>query len=390
MKDSYLQSKPSARSRQGNPHLPRLLTLTPDFPPSIGGIQLLLKRLVEHLPSLDHLVVARGAEGEPDDPVRVVRTRAKTGTLSFAELNLRALLTGLRGRPDAILNGHLVTTPAAAILRVVLRRPVFTYVYADEVPAHPHLTRLAARASDRIIAISAHAQALVEAQTGPGLRPKIVLIAPGFDQTTVGHAATADGPPPTPTIVTVARLVDRYKGHDVVLQALPAVLRRVPDARWIVVGDGPLRPELEATARRLGVADSVTFTGRVPDAGRDAILRAASVFVMVSRLPRTGMGGEGFGIVYLEAALHGVPSVAGAVGGALDAIVHRETGLLVDPSSADAVADALTTLLTDEPLRAGLGQAARDRALHFSWESMSSQVERVVFDALDARGFSER
>src|SRR5207253_143715 len=99
-----------------------------------------------------------------------------------------------------------------------------------------------------------------------------------------------------PTIITVARLVDRYKGFDVTIRALPLVRARVPGARWIVVGDGSLRGELQAMADSEGVADCVTFAGALDDAGRDEWLDRADVFVMPSRLMPYGLGGEGFGI----------------------------------------------------------------------------------------------
>ena len=86
--------------------------------------------------------------------------------------------------------------------------------------------------------------------------------------------------------------------------------------RWVVIGDGPLRAELEDLTRAGGVADITVYAGAVPDAERDEWLDRASVFVMPSRPPEGGRGGEGFGIAYLEAATTSSPAVAGNVGGA--------------------------------------------------------------------------
>ena len=83
---------------------------------------------------------------------------------------------------------------------------------------------------------------------------------------------------------------------------------------------------------------------------------------MPSRLPAGGFAGEGFGIVYLEAGAYGKPVVAGNVGGAVDAVLDGETGLLVDPTDALEVADAITRLLLDEQLATRLGGAGADRA----------------------------
>ena len=108
-------------------------------------------------------------------------------------------------------------------------------------------------------------------------------------------------------MLTISRLEDRYKGHDVVLRALPLVRVEVPDVRWHVIGDGPLRHALEERARTMDLGECVA----VPRVGqrRRARSRAATAdaFCMVSRMPTGGFAGEGFGIVYLEANAHGLP-----------------------------------------------------------------------------------
>jgi phosphatidylinositol alpha-1,6-mannosyltransferase len=180
-----------------------------------------------------------------------------------------------------------------------------------------------------------------------------------------------------PTIVTVARLEDRYKGHDVMLRALPAVRERVPDVRWVVIGEGTLRKELEALTLELGVEDCVDFLGAVSKDERDHWLRRARVFAMPSRLPRSG-GGEGFGIAYMEAAAHGLPVVAGSVGGALDAVEDGQTGLLVDPEDEESVADALVRVLADPELATRLGEAGAARALDFAWPRIARRVEGLL------------
>jgi phosphatidylinositol alpha-1,6-mannosyltransferase len=122
----------------------------------------------------------------------------------------------------------------------------------------------------------------------------------------------------------------------------------------------------------------VRFAGWVPIEERDRLLDQAQVFAMLSRLPPGDIGGEGFGIVYLEAAARGLPVVAGAVGGALDAVADGETGLLVDPTSAEAVADALVTLLSNPGHARTLGIAGAARAREFSWERQAREVRTVI------------
>ena len=162
------------------------------------------------------------------------------------------------------------------------------------------------------------------------------------------------------------------------MRAMPLIRERSPDARWVVVGEGSLRSELEALARAEGVADWVTFTGSVADEARDAWLDKSDVFVMPSRLVPGSLGGEGFGIVYLEAGAHGLPCVAANVGGSTDAVLDGETGLLVDPTSHTAVADAIVTLLLDHELRSRLGEAGRAYAKRLSWGRMAEEVDALI------------
>lgn len=362
---------------------PRLLTLTPDYPPSTGGIQLLLKRLVEHLGDWDHLVVARGPGAGPGDEAQV-RTRLRRGRGSLAELNAMALAAGLRRPPDVVLNGHVTTTPAALALGRLLRVPVVSYLYADEVPARPWLSPLAVRHADRTIAISRYTRDLA---LGCGAHAdRVDLVLPGVDQ----HPPVKTRREGPPTVVTVARLTDRYKGHDLVLEAMVQVRAAVPDARWVVVGDGPLRPELEARASELGLGDGVEFRGRVSDLERDAALAEADVFTMPSRDPDGGVGGEGFGIVYLEAGLQSLPVVAGNTGGVPDAVEHGRTGLLVDPTSVDAIAGALTSLLRDPERATALGAGGRRRAQAATWSAMAGEVDAVLRRALADQAATSR
>jgi phosphatidylinositol alpha-1,6-mannosyltransferase len=230
-----------------------------------------------------------------------------------------------------------------------------------------------------VIAVSRYTRTLaLEAGASPG---KIELISPGVDlhdEPNRSHRAER------PTILTIASLLFRYKGHDVMVRALPLVRAQVPDVMWAVVGDGPLRHEIGSLAEAYGLNGAVQLVGAVGDAMRDAWLERAWVFAMPSRLPAGGPGGEGFGIVYLEAAARGLPVVAGDVGGAPDAVDGGRTGLLVDPTDHLAVADALTTLLLDRDRADEMGRAGRERARQFAWPPVSARVERLLFRLADA------
>jgi glycosyltransferase involved in cell wall biosynthesis len=160
----------------------------------------------------------------------------------------------------------------------------------------------------------------------------------------------------SPILLTVTRLsrADDYKGVDEVLRALPAVVRRVARARYVVVGDGDDRPRLEALSRELGVAASVEFRGRVAAGELADAYRECALFVMPS-------SGEGFGIVFLEAAHFGRPSIAGAHGGSPEIVLDGVTGRVVEKGETKRLAAAIVELLENPEQAEGMGRAARER-----------------------------
>jgi phosphatidylinositol alpha-1,6-mannosyltransferase len=354
----------------------RVLLIAPDYPPARGGIQYLLRGLVRHADRVLYRIVAFGETDEVTDEdlvrTRRVRTRAPHSR-AIATLNATAVAESRRFRPDAVLSGHIVTAPAARLIQA----PYVQYLYAKEMAHRPRLTAFAARHASATIVLGEHGRALA---LGSGAcAARIHPIPPGID---VPNPPTSTPRKRPPEIVTVARLEDRYKGFDVLIRALPLVRSRVPDARLTFVGSGSLRPGLEALARANHCADGLRCLGAVSDEARDAVLAGAAVFAMPSRVPR-GSGGEGFGIVYLEAGGHGTPVVAADEGGSVDAVVDGETGLLVRPDSHLAVSEAITRLLLDRELSARLGAGGRRWAEGFAWPNVVRKVEDVLIAAAD-------
>lgn len=360
---------------------PRVLVLTPDFPPAPGGIQLLMHRIVRHLHRLRVRVVtvdgpgARGFDATSGLEVR----RGGSGAArrpAVAALNARSLREAARFRPAAVLSGHIVTAPAAALIAAALRIPFAQYLYAAEVGARPRLAAFAVRRANAVVAISAYTHDLAVAV---GASPaRVHRILPGVDLPAVSRIERAG----RPTLLTISRLSERYKGHDVMLRALPLIRARVPEVEWVVVGDGPLRPALERIAASQGLHGHVRFVGTVSDDDRDRWLRRAHVFTMPSRLPAAGLAGEGFGIVYLEAAAHELPVVAGNVGGALDAVVDGQTGVLVDPTDHVALADVVADLLLDASRAQALGAAGARRARELTWPAVAERIEELMLGLL--------
>lgn len=368
---------------------PRLLVLTPDFPPVPGGIQLLVDRIVQNADRLCVRVLAADAPGgRAFDAGRGLDVhRVSFGTWhrpTIAALNAAALTHAARYRPAAVLSAHIVTAPAAALIGAVLRVPFVQYLHAKELGARPALAAFALRRSNAAITVSRYTHGLAVA--AGGVPARLHIIPPGVDPPDAADSPVETGDTAVkaarPTVVTVARLGDRYKGHETVMRALPLIRARVPDVEWVVIGDGPLRPALERASADQGLEGAVRFLGAASDVERDRWLRRAHVFTMPSRLPGGRFAGEGFGIVYLEAAARALPVVAGNVGGAVDAVVHDKTGLLVDPTDHVALADAIGSLLLDFERARALGAAGARRAREFTWPAVARRVEDLILEQI--------
>ena len=171
------------------------------------------------------------------------------------------------------------------------------------------------------------------------------------------------------------------KNHRLFLEAAAVVARAEAHARFIVVGDGILRPELEACARELGIGDRVLFTGWRRDLPR--IYADLDVLVVSS-------DNEGTPVAAIEAMASGCPVVATSVGGVPDVIRHGETGILVPPRSPRELAEGISAVLQDQALRAGLGEKARaDVQERFDSRRMIADGERLYLRLLAAKGGGE-
>jgi len=159
-------------------------------------------------------------------------------------------------------------------------------------------------------------------------------------------------------ILTVARL-DMHKGHDKVIEALPLLLQEFPDIHYVVCGEGVLKESLGLLVHERGLDQHVTFLGFTADSMLSSLYSLAEIFVMVSRNENGCV--EGFGLSFLEAAAAGKPVIGGNSGGIPDAVIHGETGFLVDPLSTTDIAERIGLLLRDTALATRLGRQGRIR-----------------------------
>lgn len=300
------------------------------------------------------------------------------GAFSFGSL-FRLVRLIRRQRID-LVHTHLVHGGIVGRLAALLggvRRVVTTRHYGTEQKERSLLYRLEdwmTRRTSRVIAISgAVGHYLCEHRIARPEQVRVVhnALDPELFGAQLPARAEAGHPP---VLGTIGRLRPQ-KGYYHLLEAFCLVLRDHPEARLEIAGQGPLRSELEAQARRLGIAGAVRFLGAVPHSRIPALIDGWTLFVLSSVW-------EGFGMVLIEAMARGRATVATRVEGVLEVVEEGVTGLLVPPADADALALAISGLLKDKRRCETMGRAGRERALtHFSMEHF---VEKTldVYDEL--------
>jgi phosphatidyl-myo-inositol dimannoside synthase len=374
-------------------HTPRLVIGTTDFPPRHGGIQRALHELAHRLAdrwAITVITVNEDGAGcyDAEVPFSVVRTSAGWRDSRVAALAEMARLAA-GARPDMLLAGHLNALPP--LLFAGRGKPTIALIHGSELwaPRTRLLTLVLGRRLDRAMAVSRFTAA--EAAKAGIPRDRIVVTPLGA--TPPGAPTRADGAlrrlglvrgeRAVPFFLTVSRLTEPHKGHDAFLRALPFLLRRFPDLRYVIAGEGHRAPDLTALAERLGVAHAVVMPGAIDEETKAALMEACRAFVMLSRASRRRAVFEGFGIVYIEAAMAGRPSLAGNSGGVVDAVLDGETGILVDPLSIRQIVDGATRLLEDPAYADLLGRRARARALaDYTWSAAVDRMERCLESTL--------
>ncbi|MCK5216663.1 MAG: glycosyltransferase family 4 protein [Methanosarcinales archaeon] len=163
-----------------------------------------------------------------------------------------------------------------------------------------------------------------------------------------------------------------HKGPDILIKAMSEIVKEVPDAKLVFVGDGGMRKELLMLSKKLGIKKNVEFAGFVEEDIKPLYYRAADVFCLPSVMKH-----EIFGIVNLEAMACSVPIVASKIGGVPDVVRDGENGLLIPPRDSDALADAITYLLENEDIREKIGKNGRKKVEDYSWNRIAEETEKV-------------
>lgn len=374
----------------------KTLFITNDFGPRAGGIESFIIGLIERLPhgSTTVYTSAQGDTYEYDAAwlekygVHVIRDRAKillptpriTGeivrlikseaieTVAFgAAAPLALMASRLRGagvgRVIALTHGHEVWWSKVFPFTLAMRRigsSVDVLTYLGEFTRTAIAGALAPKSADAM-----------------------VKIAPGID---TEHFAPIDssslrqslGLGEKKVIVSVGRLVHR-KGQDRLIESMRAIVQEVPTAHLLLIGEGPYRQHLQALVRKYALDDHISFIGRIQYADLPQYICIGEIFAMPSRSRFFGLEVEGLGIVYLEASACELPVIAGASGGAPDAVIDGTTGVVVDGLDSAAIAVAAINLLNNPTQARLMGQAGRRWIVEkWNWQIWADAFKKLI------------
>jgi phosphatidylinositol alpha-1,6-mannosyltransferase len=363
----------------------RLLVITNDFPPTVGGIENIVFSITSRWDSNHVVVLTRYAEGgsEFDRNLSFDVHREPVGTLLPTPGLLKRARKIVAERsidmiwfptplPAGLLGPRLSRWAGVPFVVSIMGAD---FMLMSSIPFVRSQARKVLQRSAAVLPLSGFLAE--EVQRLVRNHPRIEVVPPGVDTELF---RPADGRAPREEILFISRVVAR-KGALTLIRSLPEIQRRHASALLRFVGGGPKNyvSRLQTIAKGLGVDGSVIFEGSQPWGRLPIYYRDADVFCVPTQSRFGGREIEGFGMVYIEAAACAVPVVAGNTGGTHDALVDGETGYIVDGSNPTSVARAVGELLGDRDKAAAFGLAGRQRAVEeFDWAVVTARFRSVL------------
>ena len=372
------------------------LFITNDFGPRAGGIETFVHGLIERLPKGSVIVytsaqpnsVEFDAKWLSDFGVEVIRDRSKILLPTPRIIHECRKLVRTRNLSRVAFGAAAPLGVMAKAMRSAGAKKIVALTHGHEVwwskvPPFSLAIKFMARDIDAITYLGDYTKGEIRKALSKANAEKLIQIAPGID---VEHFAPVDsaelrdelGLSEKSVIISVGRLVHR-KGQDKLISALPAIKAKISNVHLVLVGIGPYQEFLEKLATKLGVRENITFIGRINYTDLPKYICLGDIFAMPSRSRLFGLEVEGLGIVYLEASACGLPVVGGKSGGAPDAVLAGETGLVVDGTDTTDIAAACIELLSNPELCALMGANGRQWIIdEWRWEIWAAKYSALL------------
>ena len=375
----------------------KILLVTNDFGPRTGGIETFVIGLLERI-SGHQVIVFTSQQG--DTPaydqqwldkfgVKVIRDRSKILLPTWRATRAAKEIVSANDIDTVVFGAAAPLALMSTALRKSGVKKIIALTHGHEVwwarifPFNLAIKRIG-KSVDHLTYLGEFTrQAISQALTDKSAS-EMVKIAPGID--TAHFIPRPDamqkrdelGLHDKKVIISVGRLVHR-KGQDKLIEAMPDILQKVPNAHLLLVGAGPYKNHLDKLVSKLSLKDHVTFAGRIMYENLPSYLSAADLFVMPSRSRFFGLEVEGLGIVYLEASACGIPVIAGNSGGAPDAVLEGVTGFCVDGTNVAEIASAVIDVCSDAERASNMGAAGRNWIVEqWRWDIWSKEFNALL------------
>ncbi len=380
------------------------LILTSEFPPGPGGLGTHAWQLARHLHKLGwEITVAASQDYASEAELSDFNQAQSFPIISIASTRFSPLRFVKRWRtvsawlnqnkPDAIIASGSRSVWMAAALSNRHQLPWVAVGHGSELsfktPIRKLITRWAFQKANGVICVSGFTRDQMN-KSGiyvdktcvipNGADPDLFQILPA---TEVESFRTRLGFTDAKLILTVGNVTER-KGQDVVIRALPEVIKQISNAHYMIVGLPTKKKELEDLARQLGIFEHVHFFERVNNEELLRFFNSCDVFVMTSRMTSDG-DFEGYGIAVVESALCGKPSVVSGNSGLSEAVIDGETSIVVPENDERATAQAIIQILKDEKVRQQMGEKARHYAItQQTWAKRIAHYDQFLREILQS------
>ena len=369
----------------------KVLILTLEYPPMIGGIASYVTNVAEHLPANNVIVYApKNKVAKATDALHPWKVYRQNPYWFLWPHWIRSVFQVWKiCRKEKITRIHvhqaLPMGYVAWAMAKVKKLPYTVFLHGTDVemahksPSKRRRLHQVLQGADQIVVNSQFLQSKVQ-RLFEALKTIIVYPSPSdyffdrVDEEKIHALKTRLALSGKKVIITVARLAEG-KGFPHVIRVLPEILKRVPNAVWLIIGDGPKKQEIMTSIQQKYLQNVVRFLGSIPHEELPLYLQSADLFLLMTHPDEAHE--EGWGTAFLEAAASGLPIVAGRAGGVEEAVGHMANGIIVDVHQDKAVIGAVVELLKNTAYGHQMGEAVKQR-IHdygFTW---AEQLKKIL------------
>ena len=362
------------------------LVVTRNFPPDIGGIQVLMGGLSESL--LDHGPVKVFAYEFPNSNLydtkslmNIERVKGIKLFRKYRKANLVNNFINENSNTRAILTDHWKSLELLNT-KYLNKSKTICLIHSKEInhKKNSSLNKRMIKSTNKANFIIANSNFTKELAIKLGIdSTKIRVIFPGIRKPTIIEnkfkiEVKSIFKDSFPKIITVARL-EKRKGHDKILMTIKNLKTKFPNIKYISIGFGKEENNLKKLSKELSIEKEVIFLKDVDENLKLALIASSNLFLMPSRIDNKSI--EGFGISYMEAASYAVGSIGGKDGGASDAITHNKTGLICDGNDLNSIYEAVINFFTNDRFNE-FGKAAQKFSENFHWNKVVKRYLKLI------------